>query len=82
MYKKNLSHWRLGDHLKFCIGASLILGPVPLEQDLVGVLARYVGDDGGAGRQRVGRDDEGVRGGTLALLGERANRNVVFGERG
>ena len=74
-----------GYHLKFCIFAwcpSLIVGPVPLEQDLVGVLARYVGDDGGAGRQRVGRDDEGVRGGALSLLRERANRDVVFGERG
>ena len=55
---------------------------MPLEQDLVGVLARDVGDGGGAGRQRVGRDDESVRGGTLALLGERADRDVVLGEGG
>lgn len=55
---------------------------MPFKQYLVGVLARDVGDEGGAGRQRVGRDDEGVRGGTLALLRERANRHVVFGEGG
>ena len=69
---------------KFCIVGgrppSLTLGAVPLEQDLVGVLARDVGDDGGAGRQRVRRDDEGVRGGALPLLGERADRNVVLRE--